>query len=157
MHQETGGEGPLWTMSGSCCRPIANSHITVKELAPIVIAAAIWGNRWEGKAIRVYCDNMAVVSIVNSGTSKNPEAMHLMRCLVSLAAKRELHLQASHIKGVHNTQADTLSWNNLPLFRSLHPQAAAQAAIPAPLLDILLLREPDWTSKSWTEQWSSIL
>jgi hypothetical protein len=59
--------------------PISNSHITVKELVPIVIAAAIWGRDWQGRTIQCWCDNAAVVSIVNRGTSRNREAMHLAR------------------------------------------------------------------------------
>ncbi len=50
-------------------------HITVKELAPIVIAAIVWGLTWRGMSIRAKCDNSAVVAIVNSGSSRNPQAM----------------------------------------------------------------------------------
>lgn len=57
--------------------PIIDSRITVKELTPIVIAAAMWGPRWQGQTVLVRCDIAAVVSIVNQGTSKNEEAMHL--------------------------------------------------------------------------------
>jgi hypothetical protein len=44
-------------------------HITVKELIPIVIATAVWGGEWQGKTVRVLCDNEAVVNIINSGSS----------------------------------------------------------------------------------------
>ena len=56
-------------------------HITVKELAPIVIACAVWGKRWQGKSIHCVCDNAAVVSIVTSGSSRDATVMHLMWCL----------------------------------------------------------------------------
>ena len=56
-------------------------HITVKELVPIVVGCAVWGNNWRGKTLRCQCDNAAVVAIVRSGTSKPPLVMHLMRCL----------------------------------------------------------------------------
>ena len=29
-----------------------STHITIKELIPIVIGAAIWGKQWSGKVIR---------------------------------------------------------------------------------------------------------
>ena len=61
-------------------------HITVKELLPIVVACAIWGRQWQGKTIRVPCDNAAVVAILRSGWSKNNLAMHLMRCLFCFMA-----------------------------------------------------------------------
>jgi hypothetical protein len=131
-------------------------HITVKELIPIVIAGSIWGPLWRGATILAQCDNLAVVSIVNHGTSKNREAMHLARCLAFITAKFDFHIVATHIKGIHNIQADALSRDNLPLFRSLHPQANQDgAAVPQSLLDLLTLSKPDWTSKRWTELWST--
>jgi hypothetical protein len=39
------------------------ASIAVKELLPIALAVAIWGCEWQHK--HVYCDNMAVVQIVN--------------------------------------------------------------------------------------------
>ena len=54
----------------------SKQNITVNELFSIVIAAAIWGQTWGGKTVRAQCDNMAVVAIVNSGTSREPEVMH---------------------------------------------------------------------------------
>ena len=56
-------------------------HITMKELFPIVIGAAVWGSQWKGVSVLCRCDNAAVVAIVNSGTSKVERAMHLMRSL----------------------------------------------------------------------------
>ena len=60
---------------------LQDCHITVKELVPIVLAAGIWGKQWSGKNIMAYCDNEAVVAIVNKGDSRDEECMHLMRCL----------------------------------------------------------------------------
>ena len=59
------------------------------------------------------CDNTAVVGIVNSDSSKNPKAMHLMRCLTFLAAKMHFRVRATHIRGVDNILADALSRDNL--------------------------------------------
>ena len=49
--------------------PIKDLHITVKELAPIVVAAMVWGINWQGRTILARCDYVAVVGIVNSGSS----------------------------------------------------------------------------------------
>ena len=75
-----------------------------------------------------------------------------MRCLAFMAAKWEFQPLATHIKGTDNTLADALSRDNLIAFRSLHPQAEERpTALPAAMLDLILLREPDWTSRNWTE------
>ncbi len=136
--------------------PITKYHITVKELVPIIIAAAVWGHNWKGKTIRARCDNAAVVSIVNSGTSRVHEAMHLMRCLTFISAKYEFSIVATHIRGVDNTLADALSRNNGALFHSLHPQARpSPTPIPVPLLDLVIVSRPDWLSRHWTQLWST--
>ena len=136
--------------------PIKDYHITVKELVPIVLAAALWGPKWKGKTVRARCDNAAVVSIINSGSSRVQEAMHLMRCLAFLAAKDEFYIFATHIRGVDNTLADALSRNNGSLFRTLHPQAKqSPTPIPVSLLDLLIVTKPDWLSQHWTQLWSS--
>ena len=137
--------------------PIAAAHITIKELVPIVLAAAVWGAQWQGLTVQAECDNAAVVSIINQGTSRNQEVMHLMRCLAFVMAKFQFSMFATHIKGVNNTRADALSRDNWPLFHSLHPQAQRYpTAIPEPLLDLLVVSQPNWTSQHWTQLWSSI-
>ena len=141
--------GPHWFMlpwSGS----IADYHITVKELIPIVIAGAIWGSSspsWRS-AITWH--------IVNHGSSKNQDAMHLARCLAFITAKFDFHVVASHIKGAHNVRADVLSRDNLSRFCLLHPQAEREGMpVPQSLLVLLSVSKPDWTSQHWTELWTT--
>ena len=133
---------------------VGGTH-TVKELVPIVISAAIWGHSWREKTVLVQCDNTVVVSIVNQTSSNNKEAMHLARCLAFIPGKFDFHMEAMHIKGANNILADALSRKNL-LFLSLHPQADKEpSSILESLLDLLIISKPDWTSKNWTELWSS--
>ena len=117
-----------------------------------MLAGAIWGPLWQGTTVLTRCDNIEVVNIVNHGTSKNRDAMHLARCLAFIAAKFEFHIVAVHIKGTLNVQADALSRNNLALFHSL--QHREGTPVPQLLLNLVILSKPDWTSKRWTEQWS---
>jgi hypothetical protein len=101
------------------------------------------------------CDNEAVVAIVNQGSCRDWEAMHLMRCLAFIAAMFQLDFYAQHIKGAANMIADALSRDYMLLFRSLHPQACENPTpIPHPLLEVLLETKPDWSSRSWTQLWS---
>ena len=132
-------------------------HITAKELIPIVIAMAVWGCSWTNKSILCRCDNEAVVSILNTGTSKDPTVMGLMRCLHFIAAKFNLLISAVHLAGKANSLADALSRNNLAFFLIHYPQAKGEpATIPAALLDLLLYTKPDWTSRHWSEMFNSI-
>ena len=132
-------------------------HITVKELAPIVVACALWGNQWRGATVLCRCDNAAVVSIVNSGSSKNPLAMHLTRSLFFITAVNGISLHAQHIPGKLNNAADALSRNHLPLFHQQVPLADSRPTpIPPELWQILVLSQPDWTSRSWRSQFARI-
>ena len=136
---------------------LADNHFTIKEMITIVIAAVLWGQSWRGKSVLIQCDNMAVVHIVDQESSKNKVAIHLARCLSFTSATYEFHLSASHIKGADNILADALSRDNLPLFHPLRPQAEPfPTPVPTALLDPLVLLEPNWTCRNWTEQWTSI-
>ena len=130
--------------------------IAVKELVPVVIAAALWGRSWHRMHIRFHCDNMAVVDILRKRSARSPLAHHLLRCLYFYTALFQFDYTAEHIPGVLNTAADALSRNNLPLFSSLLPQAV-QVQVPAPLQDMLLILRPDWGSPLWIRSFLSTL
>ena len=114
----------------------ASVHITVKELLPVVLACAVWGQFWKGRTILCQSDNAAVVAIINSGRSKDGLAMHLMRSLFFFTAHYDLLLRAEHIAGKLNVAADALSKGNLPTFFQQVPGAAPHPSpLPAELLD----------------------
>lgn len=124
-------------------------NIAARELVPIVIAAALWGHQWKRTCVCFRCDNMSVVDIIKSHTSKDSLLMHLLRCLVFFAAYYGFQFQAENLPGVNNTAADAISRNNVPLFLSLVPQIP-QVVIPQPVLDLLIIRRPNWGSQEWT-------
>ena len=135
----------------------ADYHISIKELLPIVIAAAIWGYHFRGKAIHVKSDNVAAVAAINNQTSSVKEVCHLLRCLAFISARFDLRLIASHIPGHLNGTADALSRNHISTFLSLVPQADRHPTpIPETLVHLLIPRLPDWTAQHWTEQWNTI-
>ena len=133
-----------------------DTNITVKELVPIVIAAALWGDKWRRSCVCFKCDNMAVVEILRSRTARDPLLMHLLRCVVFYAAVFGFQLVASHVPGVMNTAADAISRNNTDLFLSLVPQIP-QVIIPKPVLDLLVTKRPNWGSQEWTSLFVSSL
>ena len=107
-------------------------HTTVKELLPIVLGVAIWGSEWKGLTVVCFCDNAAVVAIVNSGRSKMDRAMHLMRCLSFFLARWWVTLVCRHIPGAQNGAADALSRDDLPSFQRLVPQADSAPTVLPP-------------------------
>ena len=99
-----------------------HEFIAYKELFPVVIAAHLWGPRWAKRNILFHSDNTAVVSVLNSRTSKVPQLMHLM-CSLLMASARFNFFTARHIPGMRNSIADALSRFNWQEFRRLAPQA----------------------------------
>ena len=53
--------------------------IAVKEMFPVVLAAATFGHQWAGKVIQFVVDNMAVVDVIKATYSKDLHMMHLIR------------------------------------------------------------------------------
>ena len=127
----------------------ADVDISVKELVPVVLAAAMWGRHWAGKHIRFHCNNLAVVMILSTRTAKTPPLMHLLRCFSFYCAHFRFHFSAQHVPGIMNTAADAISRDNLPLFFSLVPQTP-RSTIPPSLHELLISHRPDWGSPAWT-------
>ena len=101
-------------------------NIAVKELVPIVAAAALWGPTWQGSSIMCHCDNTAVVSAIRAGRAKFTPVNWLLRCLFFFAAHYHFSILAQHIPGHENAIADAISRNYH--FLSLHrlPQHPSQ-------------------------------
>lgn len=78
----------------------------------------MWGEGWCGKSIKVWCNNVAAISLINRGSSANRYVMQLARCLAFIKAKFELELMATHLPGTKNSIADALSRNKMTLFHS---------------------------------------
>lgn len=133
-------------------------HITIKELVPVVLAIALWGQHWKGTTVKCLCDNGAVVAGLNSGRSRDKRVMHLLRAMFLFTAKHSLFIVGEHIPGVQNTAADALSRDKLPLFLQLTPEAkAAPTPIPHELKEALVLSQPDWTEPTWRRLLQSTL
>ena len=129
---------------------LKHQQIAIKELIPIVLACALWGKRWKGATVRANCDNDAVVAVINSGYSKEPFLVHLLRTIFFLSAKFDFSLVAAHIPGHLNVLANAISRDNASLFLSSYTQVTLQPTfIPDNMVQVLLIEKADWTSNSW--------
>ena len=134
------GCGAYWTSSWFQIKwtpRLQPCSIQVKELIPVVVAAALYGKEWKGKVVEFVIDNMAVVEIVRSGYSREAHLMHLIRLLVLIACRHQFRFTASHIPGLENKLADAISRNSAQLFIDQAP------GVPSPHLRS---HHPCWTS-----------
>ena len=122
----------------------ADIHIAILELIPVIVAAHIWGHRWERRRI----DNAAAVHSVNSGLPKDLHLSYLVRKLAILATVYSFTYRAEHIPGIHNGSSYALSRGNFSKFRELMPNAElCNTSIPIEFLRELLWipASPDFT------------
>ena len=135
MPPAVGDAEPSTTASGSNWdADVMQQNITVKELIPIVLACAVWGEDWKQK----------VVFDINKGHSKESEVMFLLRCLHFFTAQYDIRLTAMHIPGIHNEMADDLFHNRLHSFEARHPAADQDPTpIPHPLQQLVLSSKTD--------------
>jgi len=121
---------------------LKDDSIMLKELLPV----------WANSSMLIHCDNLGAVSVINSGYSKVPQIMHLLRCLFSIRAVFHISVRAAHVPGRENTLADAISHGNLDLLFSQIPEARdARCQVPQELLALLVDAQLDWTSPAWSQ------
>ena len=86
-----------------------NMDIAQLEMLNILLALRCWASQWATKTILVRCDNAAVVTILNSGKTKDPTLAAICRNISMETAKADIRLNTVHIPGKLNVIADSLS------------------------------------------------
>lgn len=98
-------------------------EITLLELVPIVLALQAWAPFFKNKCVTLNTDNLALVHIINTQSSKDEKIMFLIRQLVFHALQENFLIKAIHIPGKKNNLSDALSRLQINKFRFLHPDA----------------------------------
>ena len=112
--------------------PVTGISIDWQELFAIYIACFLWGPHWSGKRICFWCDNLPVVTIINSKRSKSSRIMDLVRSITILTLVHNFTFTAKHIPGLDNSIADSLSRFQMDRFHSLAPNASPTPCIIPP-------------------------
>ena len=97
----------------------------------------IWYPHFSRKRIQFQCDNVSVVAIINSGHSKAPRIMDLLRFLVLLSMKHNFYVRACHVPTIVNEIADALSQFQDTRYRAVAPQVESTPCTISPSLMIL--------------------
>ena len=137
------GWGAYWSgkwLQGHWSEAQLDMDITWKELFAIVMAVHTWGSLWQKQKILFHCDNQAVVSIWESGSTRAKETMALVRLLYFCAARYNINVCIVYIAGTNNEIADCLSRFQQDRFRQLAPQA-----------NLIPDNTPAWPTQSFIE------
>ena len=99
------------------------------ECLAILVALRLWGSAWKGLCITVFCDNEAVVQVVNSETTRDALLGQLLCNMWLISSTREFELRAKHFPGTENRAADLLSrWHLNPEYYTAQFYAHTPAA-----------------------------
>ena len=81
----------------------------------IFIAIQRFGNLLRNKTVTIFCDNLAVVTILRTGKTRDMLLAKISRNIFMQAASLDIFLKFTHIAGIENTVPDTLSrWQGTP-------------------------------------------
>ena len=93
--------------------PIAKGYrnwtIVHLEMVNILLAVRLFKDLWASKKVQIHCDNAAVVTVLRSGKTRDPYLGACARNVWYVAARFDMDLQYTHIRGVDNKVADALS------------------------------------------------
>ena len=87
--------------------------IVFMELLGVVAPLIMWAKEWKSKAVHVYCDNSAVVSLLISKCAcfRRPDLNALLAKLATIAIRGRFYVWIDHIEGAKNKVSDNISRN----------------------------------------------
>ena len=91
------------------------------ELFAVLVSVKNWLDRFRNQRIVLFCDNQAVVSMINNNTSSCPNCLALIRILVLHSMIVNTRVFATYISSRANKSADLLSRLRIQKFKSLNP------------------------------------
>ena len=124
--------GNGFRLPGSLNTSTMGISIDWRGLFAIYIACYLWDPSWSGKHIFMWCDNLPVVSIINSKRLKSPRIIDLVRAITILTLEHNFSFTARHIPGLDNSIADSLSRFQMGRFRHLAPNASPSPCVIPP-------------------------
>ena len=88
-------------------------NIVQLEILNILVACKVWAAHWSNKRIKIWCNNLAVVEVLNSGRSRDDTLATCAKNIWLLSAMYNFDILLYHIPGRDNITADLLSrWTN---------------------------------------------
>ncbi len=97
-----------------------NLPIHQLELLAVLVGVRLWGARYAGCKIQIYCDNESAVTVINSSKTKDSFMASCLRELWLEVCCYQFELRAVHLPGEENRLADWLSrWDIDLSYRTL--------------------------------------
>ena len=109
----------LTGLGGRCANYVFPGYMnwTIVHLKTInvLLVLCLFHNHWTKKKVLIHCDNQAVVTVLNTGKTRDFFLAACARNVWYVTAVSDIDTHFSHIRGVDNTVADALSrWQGNP-------------------------------------------
>jgi len=88
---------------------VLETETNVVELLTILVGLKIWGERFRNLRIQNFCDNSASVVVLNSGKTKDPYMLKIIREIAFILVNYNFQVKAVHLAEEINRIADRLS------------------------------------------------
>lgn len=96
------------------------------EFFPILVAVGCGGKEMANCTFHFWCDNMTIVHVINSLSSKSDRVMRLVHAFTLHILCLNLLFLTRHVLGVANGVTDALSCKQMEHFRQLAPDADSE-------------------------------
>lgn len=104
---------------------VSNASIEVCELMAVVTAVVIFSKYLQNRRIVVWCDNQAVMHMLNNATSSCKKCMYLLRIITATQLQHNVRYFARYIDTKANILSNLLSRNRVERFKRLAPKPTA--------------------------------
>ena len=115
---------------------LLGSPIHVLEFWAVIVSSRLWGDYWSGKVITIFCDNDAVVDVINFEKPRDPVMLSLLREFIFIVCQKKFVPVLRKIGTQENNLADHIS-------RRFDQEAARDLFEQHALLDMQHITAPD--------------
>ena len=105
------------------------------EMVALMVALKVWKKSLSGFRFIMWCDNQAVVEVINAGRTRDPVLQELLREVVFIAVENQFEIVMRYLSSQQNRIADVLSRLHLGTkyrkqLKSVIPEGWEQCMIP---------------------------
>ena len=105
------------------------------ELFAVTVGILNWLKLYQNKKIVLFCDNEAVVCMINNSTSNCKNCMCLLRIIILESLVCNTRVYVKYVRSKDNRRADAMSRLQLNRFKALAKDNMSECPLPIP--DIL--------------------
>lgn len=136
-----------WTFGifPQCIQLLEEANIQTLEMFAVMVGVVLFAHKLKGRRVIIFCDNQAVVQMINNGSSKCKTCMRFIRRITLESMDKQVRIFARYVPTLENIRADALSRLDFNRFWKQAGTSADPTPHPLPL-SVWPPRKEWWTS-----------